>query len=259
MELTERLIGRSPPEDWMIVYDLSADASRLRAMQETSLAARTDAGLDPNPLVGSSEWTAEIHNGRPPIHTVTGMIGRVYWGSMADYAEFTIVTSDQEESNWAREGDSRLYVPGIAVELFYVEHAWKKDLRHRLSDHCKIKLAIWLERSPHRSSAIAPGPGGAGYELARREGEVVHYLVFPDSRRAQQAATDLEAIGARARAATGPATGRCYVRCWSANDDVGHDVGRLSEFAASRGGEYDGGERVEGPVWGPHETPPSSS
>jgi hypothetical protein len=170
MELTERLIGRSPPEDWMIVYDLSDDASRLRAMQETSLAARTDAGLDPNPLVGSAEWIAEIHDGRRPIHTVTGMIGRVYWGSMADYAEFTIVASDQSESNWAREGDSRLYVPEIAVELFYVEHAWKKDLRHRISDHSKIKLAIWLERSPHRSSAIAPGPGGAGYELARREG-----------------------------------------------------------------------------------------
>jgi hypothetical protein len=259
MELTERLIGRSPPEDWMIVYDLSEDASRLRAMQGTSLAARTDAGLDPNPLVGSSEWIAEIHDGGRPIHTVTGMIGRVYWASMADYAEFTIVASDEEESSWAREGDSRLYVPEIAVELFYVEHAWKEDLRHRLSDRSKIKLAIWLERSPHRSSAIAPGPGGAGYELARKEGEIVHYLVFPDARTAQQAATDLKAIGARARATVAPAAGRWYVRCWSANDDSGQDIHRLSEFAASRGGAYDGGERVEGPVWGPHETPPSSS
>src|SRR5271170_4743506 len=107
MELPERLIGRCPPEDWIVVYDLFADSSRLRATQETSLASRTDAGLDPNPLVGSPGWITEIQDGRRPIHSVRGVVRRVYWASMADYAEFTIVSSDNEESSWAREGDSR--------------------------------------------------------------------------------------------------------------------------------------------------------
>ncbi len=243
----------------MIVYDLFADSSRLRAMQETSLSSRTGAGLDPNPLIGSRDWIAEIQDGRRSIHCVSGMVERVYWASMADYAEFTLVTSDNEESSWAREGDSRLYVPEIGVELFYVEHAWKKELREQLSDHRQIKLAFWLQRSPQRSSAIAPGPGGAGYELARQTGDVVHYLLFPTASAARQAATGLEATGLRAYPATEATLRGWYVRCWSADNDTSQQIRRLAQFVAAAGGEYDGGEKVEGPVWGPQESPPSAS
>lgn len=253
MSLAERLIARPLPDGWTIVYDLFADSARVRAMQETSLSDRTDAGLDPNPLVGSSEWISEVEHGRRPVRCVSGMIRRVYWGSMADYPEFTIVTHDKDESNWTREGDIRLYVPGIGVELFYVEHAWKQGVRGALGEYSQIKLAIWLERSPQRSSAIAPGPGEAGYELARENGDVVHYLLFPDVTAAQEAASELEVSGVRAQRGAAATTRGWYVTCWGASNEIDQDIRRLSNLAASTGGDYDGGERVAGSVWGPQE------
>jgi hypothetical protein len=124
-----------------------------------------------------------------------------------------------------------------------------------MGEHRQVQLAIWLERSPQRSSAIAPGPGGAGYQLARRTGDVVHYLLFPNSAAAQQAVTDLDGTGLRVQPGIAATIRGWYVECWSADDATDHEIRRLAEFAASVGGEYDGGERVEGPVWGPHGNP----
>ncbi len=91
-------------------------------MQNTSLAA-TDMGLSPLPaLIGTPEWWRATEDGTLPSELVTGTISRVYWGSMADFAEFEVVSTDGSKSTWAREGDSARYVEGLHVAIAFVRH-----------------------------------------------------------------------------------------------------------------------------------------
>jgi len=70
-----------------------------------------------------------------------------------------------------------------------------------LGESSKIVLSIEIEDSPLRSSGIGPGPGGVGYELARKEGDVVHYLALPTKDDADEVARALEGSGLKAMAA----------------------------------------------------------
>ena len=51
------------------------------------------------------------------------------------------------------------------------------------------------ERPLHRVDGVAPGPGGAGYELDRRFGEAVHPLRVPSRAAGEQLLTGLERKG----------------------------------------------------------------
>jgi hypothetical protein len=240
---------------WVVVYELERDEERLRHMQEASLE-RPDVGLLPNPLVGGREWWDQIESGRRPTHRIEGTIEDVYWASMGDWPGFRIRAADGSESTWTREGEPRRYVEGLGVRLAYVEHPWKPEVAETagLGETSKIVLTIEIEDSHLRSSGIGPGPGGVGYELARKEGDVVHYLALPTKDEAREVERAIEGSGVTAMAARQPSAGSWLVHVWHRDTGAAerHFV-TLRELAIGHGGAYDGGEviAIGGEVWGP--------
>jgi hypothetical protein len=238
-------------DNWIVAYDFEQDDTQIAQLQEASLGD-TEFGLDPEPLVGAEEWWREIASGRRPTITVEGTIGDVYWGSMGDWPEVRIEMLSGESSTWTREGDGRRYVAGLAIRVVYVEHRWKRPDRSLGGDMAEVVLRVEIEDSPSRSAAIAPGPGGAGYELARRHGDVVHYLRFGEARAAEQAVPILEGRGLDAHAYGGRAGGGWFVEAWHGDPVAASGWrDRLAVVAIDVGGSYDGGEVVDGEVWGP--------
>jgi hypothetical protein len=110
-----------------------------------------------------------------------------------------------------------------------------------------VVLQIWLEDAQRRSSGIAPGPGGVGYQLARDQGKVVHYLEFPSLEAAEQALSALGDDGQTHRGPyrTGP-DGPWVIDAWDVEGTSLSRFRELAALAADRGGRYDGGEVVEG-------------
>jgi hypothetical protein len=90
-------------------------------------ATRTtdDFGIEPtHGLFGSRAWWGQIDSGKLETHTVVGVIGRIYMGSMGDWPEFELVAWDGSKSQWTRYATSAdhaaLYKAGRAVEVDYV-------------------------------------------------------------------------------------------------------------------------------------------
>jgi hypothetical protein len=130
-------------------------------MQEASLF-RPDAGLKPDPhLVGSDEWWAAVESGQIRRVVVVGAIARVFWGSMGDWAMFTIEPGDGgDATDWTREGDYTRYAVGLAVRLTYVIERFKDTVPlARLGDaSTRLVITIDLEQSDQRSPADVAGP-----------------------------------------------------------------------------------------------------
>jgi hypothetical protein len=246
-----RTVDQVSKSEWVLVYDFASDEERIRHMQEASLS-RPDVGLSAVPLVGGKEWWDEIATGRRPTRRVEGTIAQVSWAGMGDWPEFRVRVGDGSQSTWTREGDVRRYVEGLGVRLIYVEHAskWGAAIAG-LGEASKIVLQIAIEQSSLRSSGIAPGPGGAGYELARRHGDVAHYLRFTTAEAAQQAARELEVQGLSVRTYGGRSSGGWVVEAWHRNVSAAGRWRRDLELLGERyGGSYDGGEIVGGDAWG---------
>ncbi len=246
-------MGAQSKEQLVFLYDFAVEDELIAQMQEVSLDSSSPYGLSPNPLVGSKDWWDEIETGRRPLHWIDGVIDSVWWGSMADYPEFSIRVGDGTVTTWTREGDGRRYVEGIRARLSYVQHSWKDPEQSGLGDTTHVVLQIWLEDTPRRSSGIAPGPGGVGYQLAREHGNLVHYLGFSSRDEAERAIRSFSSDEtSRSRPYSAGPGGPWFVQVWDA-DTSGVDA-RCRELAAvaeALGGQYDGGEIVEGRVWGP--------
>ena len=238
-------------DDLCCVYDLRDQERLIAQMQETSLSPRQDAGLAPDPLVGSDAWWSAIEGGEMARQVSEGVITRVYWGSMADWPEFELRDATGDLASWTREGNPRRYVEGLRARVEFVEHPWKNE-HTGLGTHSQIKLGVWVERSDGRSSGIAPGPGGAGFEMARRHGEAVHYLAFGSRADAEGAAAALEGVGRTAGVWGGGTHDQWFVDAWSRTADAGgEEIAELRRLAEQFAGNYDGGEVVEGAIWGP--------
>jgi hypothetical protein len=234
------------------LYDLRDQRARIAAIQRTSLDD-SDTGLAPDPLVGSDEWWEQIRTGDRPLHRIDGTITRTYWASMADWPEFEMSDSAGTLSTWTAEGDRRRLVVGLRARVEYVEHPWKPASRHDFDErHSRVVLGIWVEDSAQRADGIAPGPGGAGYDLDRRYGEAVHYLRVPSRAIGETLLTELEQQGRVGRVWGGGTADLWYVQVWAASGaDAQSEIARLERLAQSRGGRYDGGEVINGAVWGP--------
>lgn len=67
------------------VYSFEQDTARIEAMQKQSLGA-TNSGLSTAPaLVGTPEWWQATQDGSLERRVVSGIISKVYWGSMGDW------------------------------------------------------------------------------------------------------------------------------------------------------------------------------
>ena len=107
------------------VYELERDEERIRRVQRATLTT-TDFGIQQtHGLYGSEEWWKNIRSGVLPLHRLTGVITKVYMGSMRDWPEFRM----RAESAWTRyahtKEQDRLYVVGRRVEIDYVVQRFK--------------------------------------------------------------------------------------------------------------------------------------
>lgn len=81
------------------------------------------------------------------MHTLRGIISRIYMGSMRDWPEFTLRTDNGEESHWTREANSpaqfQLYQEGCRVELDYViQHHRLKSWDNGAETKCVVEIRI---------------------------------------------------------------------------------------------------------------------
>ena len=233
------------------LYDLRDQLDHIAAMQRTS---REDGemGLAREPLVGSDEWWGQVGTSERPLHRAEGIITRAYWASMADWPEFELSGSDGALSTWTAEGDRRRLVPGLRARGEYVEHPWKPRSRRDFdeSNH-RVVIGIWVEDSPRRIDGIAPGPGGAGYRLDRRFGEVVHYLRMPSRAVGEHLLTLLEEQGRVGRVWGGGTADLWYASVWAPSEAQARgEIATLDHLARTHGGNYDGGEVIGGSAWG---------
>jgi hypothetical protein len=234
------------------LYDLRDQADLIAAMQRTSLED-SDMGLAPDPLVGSDGWWAQVGTPDRPLHRIVGTVTRAYWGSMADWPEFEVSDPDGVLSTWTAEGDRRRLVPGLHARVEYVEHPRKPGSRHDFEESdSRVVIGIWVQDSPRRIDGAAPGPGGAGYELDRRFGEAVHYLRVPSRAAGERVLTELERQGRVGRVWGGGTAELWYASIWApSEEDARSEIAILDRLARTHGGSYDGGEVIDGAVWGP--------
>lgn len=132
-------------ENLIKVYDLKKAKDRIEAVQKATLET-DDYGLVPeHGLFGSHEWWKAIDKGVIPIHTIEGIISRVYMSGHNDYPEFEI-DDRVEKTSWAREAIERnhydMYQVGKRVRLSYVIQKFKKNWGLPFS---KNVLEIWIE------------------------------------------------------------------------------------------------------------------
>ncbi len=170
---------------------------------------------------------------------------------MADWPEFELRQDSGALTTWTREGDARRFAPELRARVVYVEHPWKNPTPHR-GEMSKLVLGLWVEDSASRVSAFAPGPGGAGYRLSRQKGEAAHFLYVSDRSRAVELLSALEASGRTGRLWGGGTPSLWIVQIWAGQaSDAKAESPKLHEIAQRYGGRYDGGEIIEGEIWGP--------
>ncbi len=230
--------------EWVTVYDLRRDLTYLDLLEKAS-AGPGPMGIVPEPApAGSPRWLAALDQDEMPTGEVHGLIQEVYWASMADYPEFTVVDGDGVKTTWARQGNIRLFVPGIAAAVAWVEVRFKPGAHKETS---RLITRIDLEASDERSSGITPGPGGHGYARVGGPGTVLHYVRCSTRKTADSLE---ERLG----------DGYEYQTFEQPPDDwwlriAGGEVSEVGGAAAAVGTSYDGGERVvadqEPEVWGP--------
>jgi hypothetical protein len=132
------------------IYDLREDDERIAQVQRATLTTK-DFGLEPeHGLFGSAEWWRAISDGRIPMHSVNGVISRVFLSGHNDWEEFAIESSG-EQTSWnrvtsggpagspGRVAKGRMYEVGRRVLLKYVLQQSRLRLPAR-----KAVLEIWI-------------------------------------------------------------------------------------------------------------------
>ncbi len=110
--------------DCVVVYQLHRDKRRVKAVQRATLTTRKFGIARTHGLFGSDEWWEKIRSGKLAVHTVRGVITRLYMGGMRDTPEFRVRSDIGEESSWLRYANSKaldeFYAVGRRVEIDYV-------------------------------------------------------------------------------------------------------------------------------------------
>jgi hypothetical protein len=130
------------------VYQFKHNKRQIAAIQNATRTTE-EFGIEPtHGVVGTDEWWSNIQSGRLLVHTLRGLISRVYMGSMRDWPEFSLTVPTGETTNWTREADSdelfQMYVEGRAIELDYVLQNHRKKSWDKGSQ-TKMVLAIRIE------------------------------------------------------------------------------------------------------------------
>jgi hypothetical protein len=110
--------------DSVPMYKLRDDSKRIAQIQKATIETET-FGIEPtHGLFGSEEWWANISSGRLQRHTLSGVITRIYFGSMGDWPMFEMKHGSGECTSWTREVNAKeqdaFYKIGVPIEVDYV-------------------------------------------------------------------------------------------------------------------------------------------
>lgn len=130
-----------------IAYSLRNDEEHIRRVQRATTTTE-EFGIEPtHGLYGSTEWWNRIAIGDLQVRTASGVITKVYMGSMGDWPEFQMVSESGEVSQWTREVNLKeqdaLYLVGQRVEVDYVlqrhrPKSWDRGAETR----CVIEIRV---------------------------------------------------------------------------------------------------------------------
>lgn len=135
------LLFKRMPDEFVKIYDLKQDNRKIGLIQKATLETK-DYGLVPKPaLFGSADWWRAIENNVIPIHTIEGIISRVYMSGHNDYPEFEI-DDGQKKTQWTREGKDEAYVVGRRIKLMYVFQKLKRGFGGKYP-HEEV-LEVWV-------------------------------------------------------------------------------------------------------------------
>jgi len=117
------------------VYKLADDRDSIARIQKATLTTDDFGIRQTHGLFGSPEWWAKIASGELLLETIRGTISKVYMGSMGDWPEFQVETSDgtkESFTRWvSRREMDREYRNGRLVEIDFVwqfhKKAWSGD------------------------------------------------------------------------------------------------------------------------------------
>lgn len=82
------------------IYSLKSDVRHIENVQKATLKTKK-YGIVSDGLFGSTEWRQALERGEIEIHTVEGVISKVYMSGHNDFPEFKI-ESDGNVTSWAR-------------------------------------------------------------------------------------------------------------------------------------------------------------
>jgi hypothetical protein len=123
------------------IYDLKQDHRRIGLIQKACLESKENGFITEHALFGSVDWWRAIEENVIPVHTIEGVISRVYMSGHNDYPEFEI-DDGQEKTRWTREGKDEAYIVGRRVKLKYVfqkpKRTWGGKNQH------EVVLEIWV-------------------------------------------------------------------------------------------------------------------
>jgi hypothetical protein len=133
---------------YRVAYRLKDNPEWIGYVQKATLNTE-DFGIEPtHGLLGSDEWWANIASGKLPTVTISGVISKVYMGSMGDWPMFEMTDSGGEKSAWTREANTEeqgeLYAAGRAIELDYVVQRHRKKSWDGGAEH-KIPLEVRID------------------------------------------------------------------------------------------------------------------
>ena len=139
------------------VYDLREDRDHVAAVQRATLTTRRFGLVPEYGLFGSRKWWRAIADGRLPVHTVDGVIARVFMSGHNDYPEievddgfertrWTRLTSGGELGGTEQNGKAALYQVGRRVQIHYVIQRPRQPTTGMPVSRSVI--GIWIESSP---------------------------------------------------------------------------------------------------------------
>ena len=121
------IANKQSMNDYITIYDLKRNRRHIKDVQNASLHS-DDCGLVTKPeLFGSSKWWKLVGTDQLPIHTLEGIITKVYMSGHNDFPEFEM-DDGNKKTTWMRRGEDSAYMVGRPIRMKYVEMKYKKPI-----------------------------------------------------------------------------------------------------------------------------------
>lgn len=141
------------------IYSLSEDRKHVANVQKATLTTEDYGIQQTHGLYGSKDWWAQIAEGKLEKKTISGVVSRVYMGSMNDWPEFTVRNESGEEESFSRYANNptlgKEYQEGRKIEIDYVMQKHKRSFGSGSLD-TKCVIEVRIQTIPNQSVLSTP-------------------------------------------------------------------------------------------------------